>query len=46
MAGASPFPGVLGSLAPLLDHYGYLALAGLITLEDFGVHRERDRIEQ
>jgi membrane protein DedA with SNARE-associated domain len=28
---------VLGSLAPLLDHYGYLAVAGLIVLEDFGV---------
>lgn len=30
-------PGVLGSLAPLLDHYGYLAVAGLIVLEGFGV---------
>lgn len=30
-------PGVLASLAPVLDRYGYLAVAGLITLEDFGV---------
>jgi hypothetical protein len=46
MAGASPLPGVLGSLAPLLDHYGYRALAGLITLAGFGVHRKPDRTEQ
>lgn len=37
MAGAPELPGVLGSLAPLLDHYGYLAIAGLVFLEDFGV---------
>ncbi|MGW4528813.1 DedA family protein [Amycolatopsis sp. NPDC004378] len=37
MAAAPELPGVLGSLAPLLDHYGYLAIAGLIMLEDFGV---------
>jgi len=43
MAGASPFP---GGLAPLLDYYGYLALAGLTTLEGFGVRRKPDRIEQ
>lgn len=36
-AGAPQMPGMLGSLAPLLDHYGYLAVAGLIMLEDFGV---------
>lgn len=30
-------PGVLADLAPILDHYGYLAIAGLLTLEDFGV---------
>ena len=46
MAGAAPLLGVLGSLAPLLDHYGYRALAGLITLEDFGVRRKPDRTEQ
>jgi membrane protein DedA with SNARE-associated domain len=32
-----PLPGVLGSLAPLLDHYGYLAIGGLVLLEDFGI---------
>lgn len=30
-------PGFLGSLAPVLNHYGYLAVAGLVVLEDFGV---------
>lgn len=30
-------PGFLQSLAPLLDHYGYLAVAAFIFLEDFGV---------
>jgi membrane protein DedA with SNARE-associated domain len=30
-------PGVLRSLEPALDHYGYLAVAGLVLLEDFGV---------
>jgi membrane protein DedA with SNARE-associated domain len=30
-------PGLLASLAPVLDHYGYLAVAGLVFLEDFGV---------
>ncbi|HEX7659417.1 MAG TPA: DedA family protein [Pseudonocardiaceae bacterium] len=30
-------PGVLADLAPILDHYGYAAIGGLITLEDFGV---------
>ena len=30
-------PGVLHSLEPTLDHYGYLAIAGLVLLEDFGV---------
>jgi membrane protein DedA with SNARE-associated domain len=37
MSGAPQLPGVLGTLAPLLDRYGYLAIAGLIMLEDFGV---------
>ncbi len=32
-----PLPGLLAHLAPLLDHYGYLAVGGFITLEDFGV---------
>ncbi|MGI8761515.1 MAG: DedA family protein [Jatrophihabitantaceae bacterium] len=30
-------PGVLGNLGPVLDHYGYLAVAGFIALEDFGI---------
>jgi membrane protein DedA with SNARE-associated domain len=30
-------PGVFGAVAPLLDHYGYLAVGGLIFVEDFGV---------
>ncbi len=30
-------PGVLHSLEPTLDHFGYLAVAGLVLLEDFGV---------
>ncbi len=34
---ASPLPGFLAHLAPVLDHYGYLAVGGLIMLEDFGV---------
>lgn len=36
----SPFPqlpGVFRTLAPVLDNYGYLAVAGLVMLEDFGV---------
>jgi membrane protein DedA with SNARE-associated domain len=30
-------PGVLGNLAPVLNHYGYLAVGGFVALEDFGV---------
>jgi membrane protein DedA with SNARE-associated domain len=30
-------PGVLHSLEPTLDQYGYLAVGGLVLLEDFGV---------
>ncbi len=30
-------PGVLHSLEPTLNQYGYLAVAGLVLLEDFGV---------
>lgn len=30
-------PGILANLGPTLDHYGYLAVATLIFLEDFGV---------
>jgi len=37
MSASSPLPGVLASLGPVLDNYGYLAVAGLIFIEDFGV---------
>jgi membrane protein DedA with SNARE-associated domain len=30
-------PGVFATLAPVLDSYGYLAVGGLLFLEDFGV---------
>jgi len=30
-------PGVLQTLEPTLDNYGYLAVAGFVVLEDFGV---------
>jgi len=30
-------PGVLASLAPVLNQYGYLAVGGFVTLEDFGI---------
>jgi membrane protein DedA with SNARE-associated domain len=33
----APLPGLLASLAPMLDHYGYLAIGGLLLVEDFGV---------
>ncbi|MGE5291410.1 MAG: DedA family protein [Micromonosporaceae bacterium] len=34
---AQPLPGFLAHLTPVLDSYGYLAVGGLIMLEDFGV---------
>lgn len=34
---APHLPGVLRSLEPTLNHYGYLAIAGLVLIEDFGV---------
>lgn len=34
---ASPLPGFLAHMGPVLDHFGYLAVGGFITLEDFGV---------
>jgi membrane protein DedA with SNARE-associated domain len=37
MAPAPPLPGVFADLAPLLNHYGYLAIVALITVESFGV---------
>jgi hypothetical protein len=30
-------PGIFASLAPVLDHLGYLGVAGFLVLEDFGV---------
>jgi membrane protein DedA with SNARE-associated domain len=30
-------PGVLHNLEPALNNYGYLAVAGLVLIEDFGV---------
>ncbi|MCQ8193721.1 DedA family protein [Streptomyces rugosispiralis] len=32
-----PLPGVLGDIAPVLDHWGYWAVGGLIFVEDFGI---------
>jgi membrane protein DedA with SNARE-associated domain len=39
IAAAMPqhLPGVLHSLEPTLDHYGYLAVGGLVLIEDFGI---------
>jgi membrane protein DedA with SNARE-associated domain len=39
IAGAAPhhLPGVLHDLEPTLNHLGYLAVAGLVLFEDFGV---------
>jgi membrane protein DedA with SNARE-associated domain len=34
---APPLPGIFASLAPVLDHWGYLAVGGFLVLEDFGV---------
>jgi hypothetical protein len=36
MMSASPLPGFLAHLGPVLDHYGYLAVGGFVLLEDFG----------
>jgi hypothetical protein len=32
---AQHLPGALHTLEPTLDRYGYLAIAGLVLLEDF-----------
>ena len=38
LAAATPhLPGVLHALEPTLNNYGYLAVAGLVLIEDFGV---------
>jgi membrane protein DedA with SNARE-associated domain len=36
-AAVQHLPGVLHSLEPTLDRYGYLAVAGVVLIEDFGV---------
>ncbi|MGW2372860.1 MULTISPECIES: DedA family protein [Kitasatospora] len=36
-APSPPLPGALAGLAPLLDHYGYLAVALLVLLDNCGV---------
>jgi membrane protein DedA with SNARE-associated domain len=36
-AATTHLPGVLHSLEPTLDHFGYLAVVGLVLIEDFGV---------
>jgi membrane protein DedA with SNARE-associated domain len=37
MSPAPVLPGFLNTLAPLLDHWGYWAIGGLLFAEDFGV---------
>ena len=37
VAAAQQLPGVLHTLEPTLNNYGYLAVFGLVLLEDFGV---------
>lgn len=37
MSTTPPLPGIFHTLAPLLNHWGYLAVGGLVVLEDFGV---------
>ena len=34
---SAPLPGFLAGLAPILDHYGYWAIGGLLLLENSGV---------
>ncbi len=37
MSAPPQLPGLFRTFAPLLEHYGYLAVGGLVLLEDFGV---------
>ena len=37
LVAAQHLPGVLHALQPTLDHYGYIAIAALVLLENFGV---------
>jgi len=34
---AAPLPGFLATVAPVLDHYGYWAIGGLLLLENIGI---------
>lgn len=37
MTAAAQLPGILHTLEPVLTHYGYVAVGGLVLLEDFGM---------
>ncbi len=37
VSASPPLPGIFEALAPLLDRYGYLAVAGVVMIESFGV---------
>lgn len=37
MSHATQLPGFVSALQPMIHHYGYFAVGGLIMLEDFGV---------
>ena len=37
MSTAPALPGIFGTLEPILNHYGYLAVGGLVLVEDFGI---------
>ena len=34
---SSQFPGIFNTVAPVLDHYGYVAVAGFLLVENFGI---------
>jgi membrane protein DedA with SNARE-associated domain len=34
---AAPLPGIFGAVAPVLENYGYLAVAGFVMVENLGV---------
>lgn len=36
-SGSKPLPGVFGKLEPTLEHYGYLAVGGVLLLENIGL---------
>jgi membrane protein DedA with SNARE-associated domain len=37
MSTTPALPGIFGTLAPILNHYGYVAVGGLVLVEDFGI---------